>query len=86
MSTGSTTLIFKVTLLANKGATKKVICQHEPSIARILGVFKLCEYSTLQSIMLQDTSLVYAARFGTGLTPTLETLKNMLTADCLNAM
>lgn len=86
MSTGSTTVIFKVTLLANKGATKKVTCQHEPSIARILGVFKLCEYSTLQIIMLQDMSLVYAARFGTDLTPKLETLKNVLTAYFLNAM
>lgn len=80
VSTGSTTVIFKVTLSANKGATKKVICQHEPSILRILGMFKLCEYSTLQSIMLQDMSLVYAARFGTDLTPKLETLKNTITA------
>lgn len=78
MSTGSTTGIFKVTLLGNKGAAKKVICRHEPSIARILGVFKLCEYSTLQIIMLQDMSLVYAARFGTDLRPKLETPKNML--------
>lgn len=82
---GSTTGIFKVTLLGNKSAAKKVICRQEPSIARILGVFKLCEYSTLQ-IMLQDMSLVYAARFGTDLRSKLETPKNMFTTYFLNAM